>query len=197
VSGAAIRSRLDRKESVNTTATRRGRVGLVLPEITRVGYHAWVDDSYVVVYVPGRPTRPLADVHLGHGARIARGVPTDPARSRLRGTISRVERQIGAAPTPVVRELGFSETMTVRRAAPAAREVRTRDRERARVVAPRPRAGAARLRARRIRDAADARGRWHGARPMAQRLRRDGLALCRGLLENWPFERRQGVRRIA
>src|SRR5829696_7789950 len=78
-----------------------GEPVLVLPGVKPVGYHTWIDDSTLVLFVLGRPaTLQLADVHTG----VARAIARDVGRS--------IQRVPGArAFTYVQRDSGFSPTV--------------------------------------------------------------------------------------
>ena len=83
---------------------------VVLATVKPVGYHAWVDEDTLALFVLGQPpTLQLANVRSGASRVIVSGIGRSLQRIPGRGTISFVERTAGAdpaaAPTLFVREL--------------------------------------------------------------------------------------------
>jgi dipeptidyl aminopeptidase/acylaminoacyl peptidase len=83
---------------------------VVLATVKPVGYHAWVDEDTLALFVLGQPaTLQLANVRTGASRVIVSGIGRSLQRIPGRGTISFVERKPGAdpaaAPTLFVREL--------------------------------------------------------------------------------------------
>jgi dipeptidyl aminopeptidase/acylaminoacyl peptidase len=83
---------------------------LVLANVKPVGYHAWIDEHTLALFVLGQPaTLQLADVRTGASKVIVPGIGRSLQRIPGRGTISFVERGAGGGATAVpklsVREL--------------------------------------------------------------------------------------------
>lgn len=70
---------------------------LVLPAIKPVGYHAWIDDHTLGLYVLGSPaTFQLADTSTGKAEEVARDIGRSLQPIPLRATLSIVVREAGA-----------------------------------------------------------------------------------------------------
>lgn len=83
---------------------------VVLANVKPVGYHAWVDDQTLALFILGQPaTLQLANVSSGAPRVVVSGIGRSLQRIPGRGTISFVERKPGAdpaaAPKLFVREL--------------------------------------------------------------------------------------------
>ena len=83
---------------------------LVLADVKPVGYHAWVDDHTVALYVLGQPaTLQLADTRTSKAEIVVRSIGRSLQRIPGRSTLSFVEREApadaGGAPTLWIREL--------------------------------------------------------------------------------------------
>jgi dipeptidyl aminopeptidase/acylaminoacyl peptidase len=83
---------------------------IVLADVKPVGYHAWVDDHTLALFVLGQPaTLQLADTRTGAADVIVRNVGRSLQRVPGRRTISFVERQVPAEgsgpPVLLIREL--------------------------------------------------------------------------------------------
>ena len=77
---------------------------LVLEEVKPVGYHAWIDDHTLALFVLGTPaTLRLADTHTGKAEEVARGINRSLQRIPRRGTISYVSKDESGSLT--IREL--------------------------------------------------------------------------------------------
>jgi dipeptidyl aminopeptidase/acylaminoacyl peptidase len=71
---------------------------LVLKDVKPVGYHAWVDDRTLALFVLGQPaTLQIADARTGTADVVVRGINRSIQRIPGRGTISFVEREAGAS----------------------------------------------------------------------------------------------------
>lgn len=69
-----------------------GQPELVLERVKPVGYHAWVDDHTLALFVLGQPaTLQLADTRSGNAVEIARGISRSVQRVPRTGTISFVD----------------------------------------------------------------------------------------------------------
>jgi dipeptidyl aminopeptidase/acylaminoacyl peptidase len=82
---------------------------LVLTDVKPVGYHAWVDDHTLALFVLGSPaTLQVADTRTGHADSVASGIGRSIQRMPGGGTISFVQRapaaQDGAAPSLTISE---------------------------------------------------------------------------------------------
>ena len=89
--------------------TRDGRQpSLVLTDIKPVGYHAWIDDHTLCLFVLGSPaTLQLADTRTGKAQELAKDIGRSLQWVPGRGTISFVVREpgaTGAKPTLSIRE---------------------------------------------------------------------------------------------
>jgi len=83
---------------------------VVLANVKPVGYHAWIDDQTLALFILGQPaTLQLASVSSGASRVVVSSIGRSLQRIPGRGTISFVERKPGAdpaaAPTLFVREL--------------------------------------------------------------------------------------------
>jgi dipeptidyl aminopeptidase/acylaminoacyl peptidase len=77
---------------------------LVLERVRPVGYHAWIDDHTLALFVLGPPaTLQLADTRTGAAEEVARGINRSLQRIPGRGTISYVDKDEDG--TLMVREL--------------------------------------------------------------------------------------------
>jgi dipeptidyl aminopeptidase/acylaminoacyl peptidase len=66
---------------------------LVLTDVKPVGYHAWVDDHTLALFVLGQPaTLQIADTRTGAAEIVVRGITRSIQRIPGRGTISVVQR---------------------------------------------------------------------------------------------------------
>jgi hypothetical protein len=66
---------------------------LVLERVKPVGYHAWVDDHTLALFVLGSPaTLQLADTRTGNAEEVARGINRSLQRIPRAGTISYVDK---------------------------------------------------------------------------------------------------------
>jgi WD40-like Beta Propeller Repeat len=66
---------------------------LVLEDVKPVGYHAWIDDHMLALFVLGPPaTLQLADTRTGSAQTVARGINRSVLRIPRTGTVSYVER---------------------------------------------------------------------------------------------------------
>ena len=66
---------------------------LVLDRVKPVGYHVWVDDHTLALFVLGPPaTLQLADTRTGTSAEVARGINRSLQRIPKRGTVSYVDK---------------------------------------------------------------------------------------------------------
>src|SRR5262249_53849284 len=66
---------------------------LVLERVKPVGYHAWVDDHTLALFVLGQPaTLQLADTRTGAAEEVARGINRSLQRVPRAGTISYVDK---------------------------------------------------------------------------------------------------------
>jgi WD40 repeat protein len=81
-----------------------GQPELVLERVKPVGYHAWIDDHTLALFVLGQPpTLQLADTRTGRADEIARGITRSIQHVPRRGTISFVDKDEDGS--LVVREL--------------------------------------------------------------------------------------------
>jgi WD40 repeat protein len=85
------------------------RPEIVLNDVKPVGYHAWIDQSKLALFVLGQPaTLQLADTGTGASEVVARGIGRSILRIPGRGTVSFVEREAqpsGGAAKLWIREL--------------------------------------------------------------------------------------------
>src|SRR5262249_58104213 len=66
---------------------------LVLERVKPVGYHAWIDDHTLALFVLGSPaTLQLADTRTGAAEEVARGINRSLQRVPRAGTISYVDK---------------------------------------------------------------------------------------------------------
>jgi dipeptidyl aminopeptidase/acylaminoacyl peptidase len=96
---------------------------LVLDRVKPVGYHAWIDDRTLALFVLGQPaTLQLADTRTGEAAVVARGVNRSIQRVPRKGTISFVDRDEDGS--LMVRELDpkTRQVTTLAAAVPGAKE---------------------------------------------------------------------------
>lgn len=90
---------------------------LVLRDIKPVGYHAWVDDHTLALFVLGQPaTLQLADTRTGKAETIARGIGRSIQRIPGRSSISFIERQASS-------EQGGAATLSIRELDPRTKQV--------------------------------------------------------------------------
>jgi dipeptidyl aminopeptidase/acylaminoacyl peptidase len=79
---------------------------VVLANVKPVGYHAWVDDQTLALYVLGQPaTLQVASVRSGASRVIVSGIGRSLQPIPGRGTVSIVERQAGPDPAAPVKLL--------------------------------------------------------------------------------------------
>lgn len=77
---------------------------LVLERVKPVGYHAWIDDHTLALFVLGTPaTLQLADTRTGNAEEVARGITRSLQRIPRSGTISYVTKE--ASGSLMIREL--------------------------------------------------------------------------------------------
>ncbi|MBI3491104.1 MAG: PD40 domain-containing protein, partial [Acidobacteria bacterium] len=77
---------------------------VVLQDVKPVGYHAWVDDHTLALFVLGQPaTLQIADTRTGNAEIVVRGINRSIQRVPARGTISFVERESAGATNADVR----------------------------------------------------------------------------------------------
>jgi dipeptidyl aminopeptidase/acylaminoacyl peptidase len=107
---SVIRVEADQTQRLWRFTTDGRQPELVLAKVKPVGYHAWIDEHTLVLFVLGQPaTLQLADVGTGASRVIVSGIGRSLQRIPGRGTISFVEREASGGPpaesTLSVREL--------------------------------------------------------------------------------------------
>jgi len=83
-----VRDYGDLKQQLWSVDLRNGKETLLLPDVTPVGYHAWVDDDAVILFVLGEPhTLQFAEIGPGAGKVLAdspgRGLARIPGREQM------------------------------------------------------------------------------------------------------------------
>jgi dipeptidyl aminopeptidase/acylaminoacyl peptidase len=107
---SVIRVEADQTQRLWRFTTDGRQPEVVLANVKPVGYHAWIDDQTLALFVLGQPaTLQVADVRSGAARVVVSGIGRSLQRIPGRGTISFVERQVAsdpaAAPKLFVREL--------------------------------------------------------------------------------------------
>jgi dipeptidyl aminopeptidase/acylaminoacyl peptidase len=90
---SAIRVEADGTQRLWRFTLQGADPSLVLERVKPVGYHAWVDDHTLALFVLGTPaTLQLADTRSGSATEIARGISRSIQRVPRSGTVSFVDR---------------------------------------------------------------------------------------------------------
>jgi dipeptidyl aminopeptidase/acylaminoacyl peptidase len=96
---SVIRVEADQTQRLWRFTTDGRQPELVLANVKQVGYHAWIDEHTLVLFVLGQPaTLQLADVGTGASRVIVSGIGRSLQRIPGRGTISFVAREASGGP---------------------------------------------------------------------------------------------------